>query len=46
MQECLNNNDILMHSMHNEGKSLIVEMFIKKLKDKIYQKVTANDSNS
>ena len=29
MQEWLENNDILMYSTNNEGKSLIVERFIK-----------------
>ena len=31
-------NDILMYSTHNEGKSVIVEKFIKTLKAKIYKK--------
>ena len=46
MQECLRNNDILMYSTHNEGKSIITERFIKTLKAKIYKKITANDSKS
>ena len=46
MQEGLDNNDILMYSTHNEGKSVIAEMFIKTLKSEIYKKVTANDSKS
>ena len=37
-QEWLDNNDILMYSTHNEGKSVIVEGFIKTLKSKIYKK--------
>ena len=36
MQEWLDDNDILMYSTHNDGKSVIVEMFIKTLKAKIY----------
>ena len=44
MQEWLENNDILMYSAHNEGKSVIAERFIKTLKAKIYKKMTANDS--
>ena len=28
MQEWLGNNDILMYSTHNEGKSIIAERFI------------------
>ena len=32
MQECLDNNDILMNSAHNDGKSVTAEIFIKTLK--------------
>ena len=47
LQEWLGNNDILMYSTHNEGKSVIAERFIKTLKSKIYKKnVTANDNKS
>ena len=45
MQEWLDNN-ILMYSTHNEGKSVIAERFIKTLKSKIYKKMTANDNKS
>ena len=38
MQEWLDNNDILMYSRHNEGKSVISERFMKILKAKIYKK--------
>ena len=31
-EERLDNNDILMYSSHNEGKSVIAERFIKTLK--------------
>ena len=41
MQEWLHNNDILMYSTHNEGKSVLTERFLKILKTKIYKK---NDS--
>ena len=44
MQEWLDNNDILIYSTHNEGKSVIAERFIKMLKAKIFKKMTANDS--
>ena len=37
MQEWLE-NDILMYSTHNEGKSVIAERFIKTLKDDFYLK--------
>ena len=45
MQEWLGNNN-LMYSTHNEGRSVIAEIFIKILKAKIYKKMTANDSKS
>ena len=38
MQESLNNNDISVHSTHNEGKSVITKRFIKTLMAKIYKK--------
>ena len=38
IQEWLDNNDVLMSSTHNEGKSLIAERFIKILNNKIYKK--------
>ena len=42
MQEWSDNNDILMYSAHNVGKSVIAERFIKTLKSK----TTKNDSLS
>ena len=44
MQEKLDNNDIIMYSTHNEGKSIIAERFMKTLKSKIYKKMTDNCS--
>ena len=38
MQEWLGNNDILIYSTHNGGKSVIAERFIKTVKAKIYKK--------
>ena len=38
IQEWLDINDVLMYSTHNEGKSVIAEMFIKTLKAKIYKR--------
>ena len=35
--EWLDNNDILLYSTHNEGKSVIAERFIKTLNGKIYK---------
>ena len=46
VQEWLNNNNILIYSTHNAGKSVIAERVIKTLKAKIYKKLTANDSKS
>ena len=46
MQEWSVNNNILMCSTHNEGKSVIAKRFMKKLKAKIYKEMTANDSRS
>ena len=33
-QECLDNNDTLMYSTDNEGKSVIAERFVKTIKSK------------
>ena len=35
MHEWLDNNDILMYLIHNEGKSVIAEKFIKTLMENI-----------
>ena len=35
MQEWLDNNNMLMYTTHNEGKSVITERFVKTLKSKI-----------
>ena len=37
----LKDNDIEMYSIHNEGKSVVAERFIRKLKNKIYKYMTA-----
>ena len=31
MKSCLRDNDIVIHSTHNEGKSVVAERFIKTL---------------
>ena len=46
MQEWLKNNNALIYSIHDEGKSVITERFIKTLKAKIYKKIGANDIKS
>ena len=38
MEEWLDDNDILLYSADNEGKSVITERLIKALKAKIYKK--------
>ena len=37
----LKDNDIEMHSIHNEGKSVVAERFIRTLKTKIYKYITS-----
>ena len=37
----LKDNDIEMHSIHNEGKSVVAEKFIRTLKTKIYKCLTS-----
>ena len=34
-----------MYSIHNEGKSVVAERFIRTLKNKIYKHMTANSKN-
>ena len=38
MQEWLDNNDILIHSIHDERKSVITEKIYKNINVKIYKK--------
>ena len=42
----IDDNDILMYSTHNEGTSIVAGRFIRTLKCKIYNKLTANTSKS
>ena len=37
----LQDNDIVMYSTHNEGKSVVAERFIRTLKSKIYKYMTS-----
>ena len=47
MLKWLDDNDILMYSIHNKGKLVVAERFIITLNSKIYKKKnTANDSKS
>ena len=41
----LRDNDIVMYSTHNEGKSVAVERFIRTLKSKIYKYMTSISKN-
>ena len=41
----LKDNDIEMHSTHNEGKSFVAERFIRTLKNKIYKHMTIAGKN-
>ena len=41
----MQNNDIEMYSMHNEGKSVVPERFIRTLKIKIYECMTSVSKN-
>ena len=38
LQKWLDDNNILMHFSHNEGKPVAVERFVRILKAKIYKK--------
>ena len=42
----LRDNDIVMHSTHNEGKSVAAERFIRTLKGKIYKYMTSISKNA
>ena len=41
----LSNNDIIMYSIYNEGKSVVAERFIRTLKNKLYKHMTATGKN-
>ena len=41
----LRDNDVAMHSTHNEGKSVVAERFIRTLKSKIYKYMTSVSKN-
>ena len=41
----LSDNDIIMYSMYNEGKSVVAEKFIRTLKNKLYKHMTATGKN-
>ena len=41
----LSDNDIIMYSTYNEGKSVVAEIFIRTLKNKLYKHMTAAGKN-
>ena len=41
----LSDNDIIMYSIYNEGKSVVAERFIRTLKNKLYKHMTASGKN-
>ena len=45
MKSWLEKNEIEMNSMHNEGKSVVAERFIRALKNKIYKYMTSISKN-
>ena len=45
-QKWLVDNGILMYLTYNEGKSVVLEKFIRTLTGKIYKKMTVNDSKT
>ena len=44
-KKLLKSNNIIMYSTYNEGKSVVVERFIKTLKNKLYKHMTAVSKN-
>ena len=45
MKSFFQNNDIEMHSTHSDGKSIIVERFIRTLNNKNYKYMTSVSKN-
>ena len=41
----LSDNDIIMYSTYNEGKSVVAERFIRPLKNELYKHMTASSKN-
>ena len=44
-KKSLSDNDIIMYSTFNEGKPVVVEIFIRTLKNKLYKHMTATGKN-
>ena len=45
LKKWLQDNDIVMYSTNNEGKSVVAERFIRTLKSKIYKHMTSISKN-
>ena len=45
LKKWLSDNDIIMYSTYNEGKSVVAERFIRTLKNKLYKHMTATGKN-
>ena len=45
LKKWLRDNDIVMYSTHNEGKSVVAERFFRTLKSKIYKYMTSISKN-
>ena len=45
LKKWLQDNDIVMYSTHNEGKSVVAERFIRTRKNKIYKYMTSISKN-
>ena len=44
-KKCLSDNDFIMYSTFNEGKSVVAERFIRTLKNELYKHMTATGKN-
>ena len=44
-KKCLQDNDIVMYSTNNEGKSVVAERFMRTIKNKIYKHITSVSKN-
>ena len=45
LKKWLQDNDIVMYSIHNKGKSVVAERFIRTLQSKIYKHMTSISKN-
>ena len=45
LKKCIKDKDIEMYSIHNEGKPVVTERFIRTLKTKIYKYMTSISKN-